>query len=183
MIVEAAESTPDAAKEAAGVIRKFLGKDNVFRPHVQYNAIMLVRILADNPGPSFTRNLDGRFVQTVKELLREGRDAGVQQILRETLDAFETQRGEDATLGPLITMWRSEKTKWAKKSGTNIGTNASAVRMPLVAIEWFFAHKPDSIDHLPVPAGRLEPLLTACLPLLPSRLAMGFRRPLNWPLV
>ena len=72
---------------------------------------MLVRILAENPGPTFTRNLDTKFVITMKELLRDGRDMSVQQILRETLDAFETQKPEDETLKPLLTMWQKEKAK------------------------------------------------------------------------
>ena len=114
VIVEAAESSPSAAKEAANVIRKFLSKDNFQRAYVQYNAIMLVRILADNPGKTFTRNLDAKFVITVKELLRDGRDMSVQQILRETLDTFEMQKGNDDTLAPLRTMWLKEKQKLAK---------------------------------------------------------------------
>lgn len=38
---------------------------------------MLMRILADNPGATFTRNFDQKFVDTVKKLLREGRDPSV----------------------------------------------------------------------------------------------------------
>jgi hypothetical protein len=92
------------------------------RAYVQYNAIMLIRILADNPGPTFTRNIDAKFVATVKELLRDGRDMSVQQILRETLDTFEMQKAQDETLAPLITMWKNEKAKWAKKSGNDISS-------------------------------------------------------------
>ena len=122
VIVDSAESSPAAAKEAARLIRKFLSKDNFQRAYVQYNAIMLIRILADNPGQSFTRNVDAKFVATVKELLRDGRDMSVQQILRETLDTFEMQRAQDETLSTLISMWTSEKAKWSKKSGNNIGS-------------------------------------------------------------
>ena len=114
MIVEAAESSPSAAREAANVIRKFLSKSNHQRAYVQYNAIMLVRILTDNPGKSFTRNIDSKFVITVKELLRDGRDMSVQQLLRETLDSFETQKADDETLAPLRTMWMKEKGRSAK---------------------------------------------------------------------
>ena len=78
---------------------------------------MLVRILADNPGKSFTRNLDQKFVSTVKELLREGIDMSVQQILRETLDSFETNKPNDETLAGLRDMWAREKAKIAKKGG------------------------------------------------------------------
>ena len=83
---------------------------------------MLIRILADNPGQSFTKNIDTKFVATVKELLRDGRDMSVQQILRETLDTFEAQKAHDETLSLLINMWTSEKVKWSKKSGNNIGS-------------------------------------------------------------
>ena len=92
------------------------------RAYVQYNAIMLVRILADNPGKTFTRNLEGKFVVTTKELLRDGRDMSVQQILRETLDTFQLQKSQDETLAPLITMWQNEKAKMAKKGLPFSGT-------------------------------------------------------------
>jgi hypothetical protein len=114
-IVDAAESSPAAAKEAANIIRKFLGKDNFSRAYVQYNAIMLVRILADNPGKTFTRNIDSKFVLTVNALLKDGRDMSVQQILRETLDNFQIQKSQDETLQQLITMWQNEKAKYVKK--------------------------------------------------------------------
>ena len=73
---------------------------------------MLARILTDNPAHVFTQNFDVKFVATVKELLREGKDTSVQQILRETLDYLEVEKlpGND-TLNPLIEMWRKEKGK------------------------------------------------------------------------
>ncbi|KAI4255853.1 MAG: hypothetical protein L6R42_006538 [Xanthoria sp. 1 TBL-2021] len=127
VIVEAAESSPSAAREAANRIRKFLSRDNFQRAYVQYNAIMLVRILADNPGKSFTRNLDSKFAATVKELLRDGRDMSVQQILRETLDSFETGKPDDETLAPLRDMWKKEKLKWSKR-GTPVTAFPNNVR-------------------------------------------------------
>lgn len=98
------------------------------RAYVQYNAIMLLRILADNPGPTFTRNLDSKFIATVKELLRDGRDMSVQQILRETLDIFELQKSDVETLRPLITMWQNEKTKWAKRTGNDISSAVVSIQ-------------------------------------------------------
>lgn len=112
VIVEAAESSPNAAREAANKIRKFLSRDNYQRAYVQYNAIMLVRILADNPGQTFTRNLDSKFTVTVKYLLRDGRDMSVQQILRETLDSFESSKANDENLASLCEMWKKEKAKY-----------------------------------------------------------------------
>ncbi|MCJ1311526.1 hypothetical protein MMC25_005198 [Agyrium rufum] len=116
-IVDAAESSPLAAKEAAYTIRKMLGKENYTRGYVQYNAIMLIRILADNPGQSFTTNLDGKFVTVTKDLLRDGKDLSVQQILRETLDSFEAEKSHDETLQPLLALWKIEKARSAKKLG------------------------------------------------------------------
>ena len=104
------------------MIRKFLSKDNFQRAYVQYNAIMLCRILADNPGHSFTKNFDTKFVDTVKTLLRDGRDMSVQQILRETLDIFQHEKSSDENLAPLTTMWQTEKLRWAGKGGGSIGT-------------------------------------------------------------
>ncbi|KAG9686040.1 hypothetical protein KCU95_g4774, partial [Aureobasidium melanogenum] len=107
VIVEAAESSPQAAAAAAYQIRKCLAKDNKSR--VQYNAIMLIRILADNPGPSFTRNIDAKFVTTVKEIVKNGRDPSVQQMMRETLDALEAEKSYDNGLYDLLAMWRHVK--------------------------------------------------------------------------
>jgi hypothetical protein len=84
------------------------------RPHVQYNAIMLLRILTDNPGPTFTRNLDKPFADTLKELLRYGRDPSVKQILMETLDNFEREKKADENLSVVLEMWKKEQDKMSK---------------------------------------------------------------------
>ena len=76
---------------------------------------MLVRILSDNPGKSFTKNIDNKFVSAVKDLLRNGRDMSVQQILRETLENFEQSKQNDETLAGLIAMWRKEKGMMSKR--------------------------------------------------------------------
>ncbi|GIZ46542.1 hypothetical protein CKM354_000966500 [Cercospora kikuchii] len=109
VIVESAESSPAAAANAALQIKKFLGKEWSPKPYVQYNAIMLIRILSDNPGPRFTRNFDKSFVNTVKEMLRNCRDQSTQQILRETLDHLENDKAYDEGLHGLFQMWRKEK--------------------------------------------------------------------------
>lgn len=108
-IVEAAVASPSAAHAAAAQIRRFLSKENYSRAHVQYNAVMLIRILADNPGQSFTKNLDKQFSDTVKHLLRNGQDPSVAQILRETLDALDRDKAYDTNLSALFAMWRKEK--------------------------------------------------------------------------
>jgi hypothetical protein len=108
VIVESAESSPQAAAAAALQIRKYLSKENYTRPQFQYNAIMLIRILTDNPGPSFTKNLDSKFAQTMKELLRNSRDQSVQQIARETLSALYQEKAYDTNLATLFAMWTKE---------------------------------------------------------------------------
>lgn len=113
-IVEAAESSANAAKEAAVRIRKYLSSPSKAQGSVQYNSIMLIRILSENPGHTFTRNFDTKFVGTVKDLLREGRDMSAQQMLREMLDMFETQKSWDEDLAGLIAMWKKEKEKMGK---------------------------------------------------------------------
>ena len=179
VIVEAAESSPVAAREAAHGIRKFLSKDNGQRAYVQYNAIMLVRILADNPGKSFTKNMDTKFVTTVKELLKEGRDMSVQQILRETLDSFETQKKEDENLTPMREMWAKYKSKMEKSGGLNNGPQPRTMSAPPFASfdphqaqvrqqENYFARN-HHIRGLPPPqelAGRIEEARTSAKLLL-----------------
>ncbi|KAK4038680.1 hypothetical protein C8A01DRAFT_47760 [Parachaetomium inaequale] len=116
-IVEAAVASPAAAAESARMIRKFLHRDYWSKPSCQYNAIMLIRILADNPGPGFTRFMDKKFVDVTKELLRSGRDASVRQMLMETLDSFESSKSLDEGLALMIEMWKKEKEKAYKAYG------------------------------------------------------------------
>jgi hypothetical protein len=111
VIVETAESSPSAAKEAAHRIRRYLSAPDKTPNHVQYNAIMLMRILVDNPGHTFTRNIDAKFVTTIKTQLRQGRDWHVQHYLREYLSTLEAQRNWDQDLAPLLQMWSKEKHK------------------------------------------------------------------------
>ena len=91
----------------------------------RYNAIMLTRILTDNPAKAFTQNFDSKFVSTIKELLRDGKDMSVQQILRETLDYLEMEKvKENETLGPIVEMWKKEK---SKKYGSSVGEHHDSV--------------------------------------------------------
>lgn len=122
-IVDAAESSPPAAREASLCLQRYLSKQNFERGYAQYNAIMLLRILTDNPGHVFTQNFDKSFVSTVKTLLRECKDSSVQQITRETLDYIEVEKlnGND-TLVPLVEMWRKEKGGSARMYGSSVST-------------------------------------------------------------
>ncbi|EME48096.1 hypothetical protein DOTSEDRAFT_51339 [Dothistroma septosporum NZE10] len=130
VIVDSAESSPSAAAAAAHQIEKFLGKEWSPKPYVQYNAIMLVRILCDNPGPTFTRNFDKGFVGVVKDMLRNCRDPGTQQLLRETLDSLEAEKGSDEGLALLFQMWRKEKGAGASFNRQSRAFDANAVSQP-----------------------------------------------------
>ncbi|KAH7158242.1 hypothetical protein B0J13DRAFT_618268 [Dactylonectria estremocensis] len=110
-IVDAAECSPSAAAECARIIRKYMSRDFTSRPSWQYNAIMLMRILTDNPGATFTRNFDQKFVDTTRQLLKGARDPSVRQILMETLDDFEHTKMDDENLALLVSMWKKEKEK------------------------------------------------------------------------
>lgn len=99
------------------MIRTFLKKDYWSKPSYQYNALMLARILSDNPGQTFTRNFDSKFVDTLKDILRNGRDLSVRQMLMETLDQYEQQKSWDEGLAGVIEMWKKEKEKAYKAYG------------------------------------------------------------------
>ncbi|KZF19724.1 hypothetical protein L228DRAFT_39554 [Xylona heveae TC161] len=108
VIVEAASASPTAAKEAAYVIRKVLVKD-ASRSQSQYNAIMLIRILSENPGPAFARGFDSKFQQAIQWTLRHCKHTSVHQFLCEVLDYLESRYGQDETFRPIIELWRKEK--------------------------------------------------------------------------
>lgn len=121
-IVDATEASPYAAREVAVQVQRYLSKQNFERGYAQYNAIMLMRILTDNPGRNFTQNFDQNFISTIKTLLRECKDSSVQQITRETLDYFEAEKlNADDTLMPLIEMWRKEKGGSARMYSSSVG--------------------------------------------------------------
>ncbi|KAL2863756.1 VHS and GAT domain-containing protein [Aspergillus lucknowensis] len=149
-IVESAESCPNAAREAAHLIRKLLSSPNTTAANIQYNAIMLTRILIDNPGHTFSRNLDAKFISTVKDLLRQGKDMGVQQFLRQTLEALEIQRSWDEDLKPLIEMWRKEKAKMDKAYGGN-NDRSSTWRASAANLNSDQPFRIEPTDSLPAP--------------------------------
>lgn len=78
---------------------------------------MLLRILTDNPGETFTRNIDQKFVDTIKQTLKTARDGSVRQILMETLDDFENTKMDDENLVLIVSMWKKEKEKAFKDHG------------------------------------------------------------------
>lgn len=120
---------------------------------------MLTRILTDNPAHAFTQNFDAKFVSTVKELLREGKDTSVQQILRETLDYFEFEKApSNPSLGPLTEMWKKEKGKrnalhpsvcgnLSVGSRRKILINHSVALLPPAASSAVTARSPDDAIH------------------------------------
>ncbi|EWC47114.1 hypothetical protein DRE_03483 [Drechslerella stenobrocha 248] len=108
-IVDCTESSPAAAKEALVTIRKNLELkgSKLQAGHQQYKALMLFRILVDNPGAMFTRNIDAKFVSTMKELYRGCRDPSVRQLLVENMEHCLTK--DDPGLQPLKEWYTKEK--------------------------------------------------------------------------
>lgn len=102
------------------MIRRYLKKDYSSKPSYQYNAIMLIRILSDNPGPTFTRNMDEKFTKTVKDVLKTN-DPSVHQMMMETLEAFEQTKAYDEGLTILISMWKQEKKNAEKDAQKRFG--------------------------------------------------------------
>jgi hypothetical protein len=96
-----------------------MGKDYLSRPAWQYNAVMLLRILADYPGPQFTKYLDDKFIDATTALLKKSRDPSVRQLLMETLDDMEHHKMDDANLAGLVAMWKREKEKALKDYGVS----------------------------------------------------------------
>ncbi|KAL2161138.1 hypothetical protein VTH06DRAFT_8357 [Thermothelomyces fergusii] len=153
-IVEAAVASPAAAAESARLIRKYMHRDYWSKPSCQYNAIMLLRILAENPGRGFTRHLDKKFVDVTKELLRSGGDPSVRQILMETLDEFETTKKLDEGLAPIIEMWRKEKEKAHRAYG-----GVPVVPYPtMVPAGYHHHHQPQPQAHRPRPNNQSQRL-------------------------
>ncbi|RDW90027.1 uncharacterized protein DSM5745_01802 [Aspergillus mulundensis] len=148
-IVESAESSPNAAREAAHLLRKLLSSPNSTAANIQYNALMLIRILIDNPGHTFSRNLDAKFVATVKDVLRTEKDLGVQRFLRETLDSMEMQRGWDEDLKPLVEMWKKEKAKMDKTFNVKSRSNSWRSSVSRQNSDTFVRH--ERVDTLPPP--------------------------------
>ena len=72
---------------------------------------MLMRILVENPGLTFTRNMDKKFVEAVRDLLRGCQHAHVVHFLMETLQDFESKSAVDEGIGRLVEMWQKEKAK------------------------------------------------------------------------
>lgn len=83
----------------------------------QYNAVMLMRILADNPGTTFTRNFDQQFVDTARSLLKHAQDRRVRQILMETLEDFQFSKMDDPNLVLIVEMWKAQKEKALREHG------------------------------------------------------------------
>jgi GAT domain len=138
-----------------------MSKDYNSRAHVQYNAIMLIRILADNPGPTFTRNIDSKFVSATKDLLRNSRDPSVQQLLRESIGALQSDKSYDTNLNALFQMWNKEQS--GASSGPRSNSNGAMLPAsgPLVGAP---PSRRRGDKHLPAPqelASRIEEAKTS----------------------
>ena len=88
-----------------------------------------MRILIDNPGPSFTRNIDAKFVQEAKNVLKFSRDTMVQQSLRETMHQIDIEKSlMDENLVGLKEMWLRYQEK-AQRNDEKMKKNVSSVEV------------------------------------------------------
>lgn len=78
---------------------------------------MLIRILVDNPGETFTRALDADFVETMRKLLKHARENRVRNMAMEMLDDFEHTKMYDENLQALVLMWKAQKEEAVRKRG------------------------------------------------------------------
>ena len=81
---------------------------------------MLIRILVDNPGQTFTRNLGRKFADAVKELLRSTKNESVRTAMMDLLDHFERNMGWDEGLAPAVETWRKEREKSFRAYGVSL---------------------------------------------------------------
>lgn len=94
---------------------------------------MLIRILSDNPGHTFTRNIDAKFVSTIRSLLRNSKDESVQILLRETLEILEAGRSWDEDFSGLLQMWKKEK----GRSQKGVSRMTTDQRFEMMFANWF----------------------------------------------
>lgn len=101
------------------MIKKYLSKDYYSHPSWQYNGLMLIRILVDNPGQTFTRALDADFVETMRKLIKHARENRVRNMCMEMLDDFEHTKMHDQNLQGLVLMWKAQKEEAVRKNGVS----------------------------------------------------------------
>jgi hypothetical protein len=120
------------------MIKKYLSKDYYSKPSWQYNGLMLVRILVDNPGETFTRALDADFAETMRKLLKHARDNRVRNMCMEMLDDFEHTKMYDENLQPLAIMWKAQKAEAIKKHGVSSRTTCDhRLKIPKLVLTSF----------------------------------------------
>ncbi|KAK9241417.1 hypothetical protein V1525DRAFT_393092 [Lipomyces kononenkoae] len=90
VIVECAQATQLAAKEAVKAVRKRLDPKHASSTVSQYNAIMVLRILVDADSPTILNQIgdDDKLAPVVTDVLKRSRDPSVRELLATTLEHF-----------------------------------------------------------------------------------------------
>ncbi|KAK9479315.1 hypothetical protein V1514DRAFT_341869 [Lipomyces japonicus] len=90
VIVENAEATPAAAVLAIKTLRKRLDFKHGASTVAQYNAVIVLRVLADANSPNILARLndDSKLVTAIVSLLNSNKDLSVKHLLRDTLRHF-----------------------------------------------------------------------------------------------
>ncbi|KAK9319573.1 hypothetical protein V1517DRAFT_332110 [Lipomyces orientalis] len=100
VIVECAQATPLAAKEAVKAVRKRLDPKHASSAVSQYNAIMVLRILVDANSETILGQIgaDDKLATVVKDILKRSRDPSVRELLATTLEHFAFEKPNVAEL-------------------------------------------------------------------------------------
>ncbi|KAK9241547.1 hypothetical protein V1506DRAFT_550407 [Lipomyces tetrasporus] len=103
VIVECAQATPLAAKEAVKAVRKRLDPKHASSTVSQYNAIMVLRILVDANSEIILGQIgeDDKLATVVKDILKRTRDPSVRELLATTLEHFALEKPNVAELSEL----------------------------------------------------------------------------------
>ncbi|KAK9484857.1 hypothetical protein V1527DRAFT_468831 [Lipomyces starkeyi] len=103
VIVECAQATPLAAKEAIKAVRKRLDPKHASSTVSQYNAIMVLRILVDANSQTILNQIgeDDKLAPVVKDVLKRSRDPSVRELLATTLEHFAFEKPSAAELAEL----------------------------------------------------------------------------------
>lgn len=103
IIVECAQSSPQAAAEAVRAVRKRIDPKRSTNRAIQYNAIVVLRILGSSNSPTVLDQMeqDKKLPIVVSDLLRHTKDPSVKQELCDTLQFFYEKRSGEQLLQPL----------------------------------------------------------------------------------
>ncbi|KAK9458658.1 uncharacterized protein V1516DRAFT_682270 [Lipomyces oligophaga] len=118
MIIEYAESTPDAAKEAVRAIQKRLDVKNLLRTSSQYNAVMVLRLLIDTNSPMIIKQigLNPKLPGSLSGTLNQTRDPSVKESVLDFLIHISTEHAAVPEFDALRGIYANYQAKHSTRS-------------------------------------------------------------------